>query len=141
MTRSIVVALALLVLTSCGGGSSAPSTFQIGGTVSGLANGASLTLSDNGTDSLTVNTNGMFTFGVQLGSGATYSVAVSAQPSTQLCSVSGSTGTVTSASVCPVAVSCVGPFVGGGTVTGLSSGLQLGVPDNGADPSTITADG
>src|SRR6267143_785465 len=145
MTRRIAVALALLVLTSCGGSgsapSSAPSTFQIGGTVSGLTSGASLTLSDNGTDSLTVNANGMFTFGVQLGSGATYSVAVSAQPSTQLCSVSGSTGTVTSASASSVAVSCAGPFVVGGTVTGLSSGLQLVVTDNGADTSTITADG
>src|SRR5580698_8794405 len=70
------VLLATLVMTGCGGtGSSSPSapsggtpdtagpsTFTIGGTVSGLAAGAQLKLNDNGSDALNVLANGTFTF-------------------------------------------------------------------------------
>ena len=46
--------------TGGGGGSTGP--FTIGGTVSGLAAGASMTLQDNGAESLVVSANGTFTF-------------------------------------------------------------------------------
>src|SRR2546430_6442599 len=96
MTRRIAGVLALLVLTSCGGGGSAPSpapsTFQIGGTVSGLASGASLTLSDNGTDSLTVNTNGMFTFPAALKPRARYTLPLAQQPSGRQCFLANPAG-------------------------------------------------
>ena len=142
MLRNIAVALALSVLASCGGsGSSGPTIFLIGGTVSGLASGESLTLSDNGTDSLTITSSGAFTFHTQLANSTTYSVTVSAQPSKQLCSITGSTGTVASQAVTSVAVTCVGPFSVGGTVGGLSSGLQLVLTDNGSDSNTIVANG
>ena len=143
MARYIPVGLALFILASCGGGgdSSGPAKFPIGGTVSGLASGESLTLSDNGTDSLSVTGSGAFSFHTQLASGTTYSVAVSAQPSKQLCSVTGSSGTVGSQGITSVAVSCVGPFAVGGTVSGLNSGVQLVLTNNGSDSNTIAANG
>jgi len=143
MARYIPVALALFILASCGGGgdSSGPAKFPIGGTVSGLASGESLTLSDNGTDSLSVTGSGAFSFHTQLASGTTYSVAVSVQPSKQLCSVTGSSGTVGSQGITSVAVSCVGPFAVGGTVSGLNSGVQLVLTNNGSDSNTIAANG
>ena len=50
-------ALAVWGLSGCGGGNS-----TIGGTISGLASGSSVTLQDNGADSLTVTANGSFSF-------------------------------------------------------------------------------
>src|SRR2546426_619090 len=123
------------LLASCGCGSSGPSAFPVGGMVSGLATGATVTLSDNGADSLTINANGAFTFGVPLRSGNTYSVAVTTQPSTQVCTVASGSGTVASQQVTSIKVSCVGPFLVGGSVSGLNSGLQAGLTNNGADAS------
>ena len=123
MTRPVAVALALLVLTSCGGGGSAPSTFQIGGTVSGLTSGASLTLSDNGTDSLTVNTNGMFTFPSALKPGASYTIAIAQQPSGEQCFLANAAGVVSASNVTNVDITCGVPML-----TVLAGGL--GGPGN-----------
>ena len=53
----------------------------IGGTVSGLATGASVVLQNNGGSNLTVRANGNFTFATPVNSGATYAVTVSRNPS------------------------------------------------------------
>jgi hypothetical protein len=74
----VLVSLGVVAaLGGCGGGgtspstgSPSPSTFAVSAAVSGLATGASLTLTDNGSDALTVTTNGTFTFGSKLASGA-----------------------------------------------------------------------
>jgi 6-phosphogluconolactonase (cycloisomerase 2 family)/environmental stress-induced protein Ves len=84
---------------------------SIGGTVSGLsgATGSSgLRLLDNLGDSLPVG-NGSFLFDQRLASGTTYSVTVSAQPTTpsQFCSVANGTGTVGSFDIVNVTVNCV----------------------------------
>jgi hypothetical protein len=83
--------------------------FTISGTVSHLAKGDVVVLEDNGTDQLTVSTNGPFTFKTKVLGGGTYSVTIQTQPSgsTDTCYVSGptSTGTV-SADVTNVAVTC-----------------------------------
>ena len=52
--RHVIGAAALLWLAACGGGLA-----TIGGTVSGLDAGGSVVLQDNGTDNLTVTTNGL----------------------------------------------------------------------------------
>ena len=57
------------------------SSFTVGGTVSGLAAGASLVLRNNGGNDLTVTSSGSFAFTTPLASGATYAVTVSTQPS------------------------------------------------------------
>jgi hypothetical protein len=98
-------------LTGCGGGGGAPAndpppvaTHTVGGTVSGLA--GTLTLQNNGGNDLGVTTDGQFTFGAALAEGSAFSVTVLAQPSSQICTVSGGTGTVSSADVTSVAVVC-----------------------------------
>ncbi len=77
----------------------------IGGTVTGLS--GTVVLQDNGTDTLTLSSNGPFTFPTALTSGAQYTVTVATFPTTQICSISNAAGTAT-ANVTNVAVSCTG---------------------------------
>jgi hypothetical protein len=91
----------------------AAATFSIGGTVSGLNSGTSVTLLDNGGDALTVTANGTFTFKTKIASGATYSVTVGTQPTGENCTVTNGSGTVGSANVTNVAVACSASTGGG----------------------------
>ncbi len=76
----------------------------ISGTVTGLS--GTVVLQD-GTDTLTIASNGPFTFPTALTSGAQYAVTVTQQPSTQICSITNGAGTAT-ANVTNVSVSCGG---------------------------------
>jgi alpha-tubulin suppressor-like RCC1 family protein len=118
-----------------------PTTFTIGGTVSGLANGASVVLQNNAGNDLTVSANGNFTFSAPVNSGAAYAVTVLTQPSTppQTCSVANGSGTA-SANVTNVAVTCVTGLLGiSGTVSGLIGSIVL--QNNAAGDQTISANG
>ncbi len=98
---------------SVGSGSgSGGTTYSVGGTVSGLS--GTVVLQDNGSDSLSVTANGSFTFATQLASGAAYAVTVQTNPSGQTCTVSDGSGTVSSANVTNVAISCATAGSGGG---------------------------
>jgi environmental stress-induced protein Ves len=125
------------VMVTCATGA-----FALRGTVSGLA-GTGLVLQNNGGDDLAVATNGQFSFPSPIASGATYSVTIRTQPSgpSQSCSVANGSGTIGSADVTNVVVSCAtGTFTIGGTVTGLQgSGLVL--RNNGGDDLTIAGNG
>ena len=105
-----------------------PVTATIGGTISGLAPGASVILQDNGGDSLTLTANGAFTFKTPVtGPTDAYAVTVNTQPTSpnQICTVTSGSGTAT-ANVTNVGVSCVLSYTVGGTVTGLvGTGLIL----------------
>src|SRR6185295_10269595 len=70
--------------------------FTIGGTISGLAPGDSITLRNNGVDTLVRSTNGGFTFAVLVASGQPYAVTVVSptSPISQTCTVTSGTGTV-----------------------------------------------
>ena len=118
-------------------------TFTIGGTLSGLNTGASITLLDNGGDSLTVTANGAFTFKTALASGKTYNVTVGTQPTGENCTVTNGSGTVGSANVTNVAVACktAATFTIGGSVSGLNSGTSVTLLDNGGDSLTVSANG
>jgi hypothetical protein len=120
----------------------ATGAFALRGTVSGLA-GTGLVLQNNGGDDLAIPTNGQFSFPSPIASGATYSVTVKTQPSgpSQSCSVANGTGTIGSADVSNVAVTCAtGRFTIGGTVTGLQ-GPGLVLRNNGGDDLTIAGNG
>ena len=145
MKTKSLLALAIIAfpffLISCGS-TTAPTTYSIGGTVSGLA-GTGLVLQDNGADSLTVSQNGSFTFPTALATGKAYAVTVLTQPSNpaQTCAVTfGGTGTAT-ANVVIVQVTCnTNTFTVGGSVSGLSgSGLVL--QNNGGNNLTVSANG
>jgi hypothetical protein len=117
--------------------------YSVGGTVVGLkaSSNAGLVLA-NGSDTVTVGSNGPFTFPMKVASGAQFDVTVDTNPTspTQTCTVSGETGTVGSAAVTSVVVNCAtNTYVIGGTATHLAgTGLVL---DNAADMVSVTANG
>jgi hypothetical protein len=148
-TRKVLGTLAtcwvLAVLGACSGdddtGSPTPktppaSTYTVGGTVSGLSSGAKVTLEDNGGDSLTVSTNGGFTFTTALAGGASYAVTISAQPVGESCKATSASGTVSSANVTTVAITCTpaATYTVGGTISGLTGSAQVTLELNGAGP-------
>jgi len=104
--------------------------FMVGGTITGLA-GSGLRLQNNGGDDLVVIASGSFTFATGVPSGASYNVAVVAQPTgpAQQCDVvsNTNTGIVGGQNVTSVQINCVTTeFSIGGTVTGMNGrGLQL----------------
>jgi hypothetical protein len=79
-----------------------------------------------------------FTFTNSLASGTSYAVTVQSSPSGQTCSVANGTGTIGSANVSNVVVTCSDQaYTIGGTVSGLNgSGLVLA---NGADHLTVSS--
>ncbi|MBC3860902.1 hypothetical protein H8K32_02225 [Undibacterium jejuense] len=131
-----------LVIAGCGGSSNAP----IGGTLTGLAGGSTLTLLNNNANPLTLGANGFFTFSLYLPSGSGYNVTVNSQPIGQTCSVTNGTGTVSSngAAVTNVAVNCVANLPNNnivfGNLTGLPAGKQV-VLTNAQDTLTLTVNG
>jgi alpha-tubulin suppressor-like RCC1 family protein len=135
------------ILAACGGGGgstgTASTSYSVGGTASGLT-GSGLVLQNNAGDDLSVTANGSFNFGAALASGSAYQVVVKTQPASpaQVCSVTNGGGTVATANVTAVAVTCVNAaaYSVGGTVTGLTgSGLVL--QDSGASDLSVAASG
>jgi hypothetical protein len=102
-------------------------TFTVGGIVSGLS--GSVTLRNNAGDDLATNTNGNFTFNTALPGGSAYAVTVFSQPAGQTCTVANGSGTIGSANVTNVAVTCatdpVAAFTVGGVVAGLNGIITL----------------
>ncbi|MGC2636279.1 MAG: kelch repeat-containing protein [Acidobacteriaceae bacterium] len=131
VTLSAVISVSLSpLLVGCsgiggGGGTTPPppppSTYTVGGTVTGLLAGNSITLTDNGSDSLTVTANGAFTFAPQLDSGAAYSLTLAAPtPTAQPCTSTYGAGIIDGADVNLVNVFCGLPG-GAGTFTAAGS--------------------
>jgi 6-phosphogluconolactonase (cycloisomerase 2 family) len=124
------------------GGNLAAPSFVIGGSVSGLA-GAGLILQYNAGNDLSVATNGAFSFTTPVPSGGAYAVTVKSQPTgpAQTCSVASGSGTVGSANVSDVAITCAtNNYALGGTVSGLN-GTGLVLRNNGGNDLTINANG
>ncbi|MFC1701360.1 IPTL-CTERM sorting domain-containing protein, partial [Pseudomonadota bacterium] len=118
-------------------------TYSVGGNVSGLT-GTGLQLQNNGADPLAVAADGPFTFAIELTDGSAYAVTVSSQPTGQSCTVSNGSGTIATADVTNVAVTCVADVVTthsvGGNVSGLT-GPRLIMRNNGKDRLVVYADG
>jgi len=114
-----------------------PSTYPIGGTVSGLNGSVTLNLTGTNpanTQTLIRTANGTFTFPAALQSGSNWTVSVAAQPANQTCTVTSGTGSNLSASVTNVYVSCTtnlsytvtGNANPGGTISMLSAQVKSG---------------
>jgi Putative esterase len=86
------------------GGNASGATFTVGGTVSGLS--GTVVLQDNGGDDLSVGANGSFTFATALAAGAAYNVTVKTNPAGQACTVASGSGTIGSADVTGVGITC-----------------------------------
>ena len=127
--------------------------FTVGGTLTGLPAGDTLTLQDNGSDNLTLSTNGTFTFPTALPNGYAYSVTVSGTggglPIT--CTLTNGSGIISGANVTNVAVQSTYPALTGnldvdmynaavwdGTANGGVPAVML--TENGG-PFRVTADG
>ena len=119
------------------------STYTVGGSVSGLIS-TGLALQNNAADTLAIAADGPFTFATALADGSAYAVTVSTQPEGQTCSVSNGSGTIASANVTNVSVTCVTDvtptYSVGGSVSGLT-GSGLALQNNGADTLAVTSDG
>ena len=149
-TKSFVQGLGLLcmmIIGACNGGivpklpvPPSPQTFTVGGSVSGLT-GSGLVLQNNGGDNLTIATSGNFTFATALASGAAFNVTVKTQPlsPTQTCVVTNPTGTLGSANITNVVVTCTtNTYSIGGSVTGLT-GAGLVLQDNAGNDLAVAA--
>ena len=98
----------------------APATYSIAGTVTGLLDYGSLTLLNNGADPIVQATDGGFSFSVSVAAGGAYAVSVNAEPLWQSCSVANGSGlangNVNNVSVnCAVAQSMVSTIAGSST--------------------------
>jgi uncharacterized repeat protein (TIGR03803 family) len=130
-----------LALSGCGGDSSSnigPSvqTYSLSGTVSGLTS-SGLVLTVDGT-AVSVTASGTTQrLATSLPSGMSYTVTVQTQPMGETCSVAGGTGTIGSANVANVVVTCSDrAYSLGGTISGLNgAGLVLA---NGSDTLSVS---
>jgi hypothetical protein len=115
--RVLCCTLAAAGLSACGGG-------EVGGNVSGLGSGLSLTLNNNQVDALTITRNGSFTFAKSLSAESAYAVTVETQPVGQLCEVANGSGSLNADAdtVDNVTVTCANSA----SITGSLSGLVLG---------------
>jgi hypothetical protein len=114
---------------------------SLGGSVSGLAAGESVTLA-NGAKTVTVSANGSFAFADKVDQGSTYTVTVTTSPAGKQCSVTNGSGTVGATDVTNVAVTCSSnAYTVGGSVSGLAAGGTLKLLNNGADELTVSANG
>jgi len=153
--RFVALSVCSAFVAACGGGGSGgdstpqqptppATTYSIGGTLSGLASGASVALQNNGGANATLSANGTFTFTGALSSGAAYAVTVLTQPTGQTCTVTNGSGTAT-ANVTNVAVACVttppNTFTVGGAVSGLAAGTSVVLQNNGGSNLTVSANG
>jgi N-acetylneuraminic acid mutarotase len=122
-----------------------PIDYSIGGSVSGLITGRTITLEDNGGNATPVSgpVSGSvgFTFSTGVASGSNYTVSISAQPVGQSCSLTNSSGIVAAANVTNVGVSCADiDYNIGVSVSGLS-GNGLVLEDNGGDNLSVAPSG
>ena len=118
-------------------------SYTIGGTASGLGSGKTVVLTLNGGADLSVSSNSSFTFGTALTSAQTYTVAIKTQPVAQSCSVTNGSGTIGSASISNITVTCtdLNALTVGGTLTGLTSGISVVLSLNGGNDLTLTTNG
>jgi 6-phosphogluconolactonase (cycloisomerase 2 family) len=117
-------------------------TFNIGGSVTGMAGGTQVTLDNNGANPVTVAANGPFAFTTPVVYGGSYAVTVVTQPTGQICTASNGSGTSVATNVTAVNIVCsTATYTVGGNITGLASGAQVTIDNNGANPLTATASG
>jgi hypothetical protein len=119
--------------------------FTVGGTLTGLPAGDTVTLQDNGSDNLTLSANGTFTFPTALPNGHAYSITVRGiffgglTPTT--CTLTNRSGTISGANVTNVAAQCAytedcPPWTGNPDVDMLNAAVSDGT-DNGGVPAVM----
>jgi hypothetical protein len=135
----IAAALVAAVLSGCGGGGDA----SVGGTVSGLDEGAAVRLQLNGDETLVVPANGPFRFEDEILAGRRYEVTVVGQPARASCTVTNGSGRIGNDAdrVDDVAVVCTRAHAVGGTVSGLATDSSVRLQLNDDTTVTVSRDG
>jgi uncharacterized repeat protein (TIGR03803 family) len=113
-------------------------SYTVGGTISGLISSGMVLV--NGSDMLAVKSGASnFTMPTPVAYTSAYAVTVQTQPTGLTCSLSNGTGTMGSAAITNIVVTCsANTYTVGGTISGLTaSGLVL--LDNGGDATTLSA--
>jgi hypothetical protein len=80
-------------------GTGAEPTYSVGGTLSGLGTGLTITLQNNGGDDKALTANGVYSMPTTTVSGSTYSITVSGQPTGMNCVITNGTGTFASSNI------------------------------------------
>ena len=138
---ALLVSCGLLALAGCNdegnGNGGRAQTYTLSASISGLSSDG-LTLAVNGTAKPVAQAESTLELASNLSPGTQYAVTVATQPAGQSCSVAGGSGTITSANVANVVVTCASlAFDLGGTIIGLNGdGLVLA---NGADTLSVSA--
>jgi hypothetical protein len=117
--------------------------YTVGGTLTGLPAGDTVTLQDNGSDNLTLNTNGTFTFPTALPNGHAYSVTISGTgggTETTHTLMNGS-GTISGANVTNVSVLCPPLYTGNFDVDMYNAAVADGTANGGVPAVMLTENG
>lgn len=147
MSRRVVIVVSSVLLSLGLSGCLFFGFATVGGTLTGLPSGTSVTLQNNGRDNLTLTQNGRFTFNNTLDDGDDYNVTVLTRPASANCTPSNNTGSINSKGddVENVLVTCVASGNLTGTVSGLATGafvrLSNGVAGSGAATLDVNANG
>ena len=113
-------------------------TYTIGGSASGLT--GQVTLLNNGSDPLSVSSNGGFTFTTPVADSSSYSVTVRTQPTGQTCTVSSGYGASVNGNISNISIICsTNTYTVSGNISGLSG--QLTLFNNLSDAKTVTSNG
>ena len=121
-------------------------SYTIGGTLTGLDSGESVTLINNGNlkSALVLTAYGSFSFLTPVAYGSSYNVTVETQPNGEICSVNYGQGAGVSKNITTVKVVCNNStYTIGGTVRGLTSGENVTLINNGdtKNPAIESANG
>ena len=122
--------------------------YAVGGTLTGLPAGDTITLQDNGSDSLTLSTNGTFTFPTALPNGQSYFVTVSGtgggtslQTAIYPPVTANGSGTISGANVTNVAVQCTPIYTGNLDVDMYNAAVEDGTANGGVPGVMLTENG
>ncbi len=109
---------------------------SVGGTLSGLPAGQSVTLHSSTGEDLALDEDGAYVFSQLFG--GSYEVTIATQPAEGTCTIANSSASI-SADVTDVDVTCTSNFSIAGTVSGLPATETVTLLNNGIDPTLVSA--
>lgn len=110
-----------------GGGGGSDSTYTVGGNVSGLGTGNTVSLQLDGSASEVLATgNGPFSFSSPLSRRDSYTVTVTEQPGGVSCSVTNGSGTINKTDITNVSITCETPVTSLGHLEGAGDSIMRG---------------
>jgi hypothetical protein len=104
LRRAITPLLIVLLIAGCGGSDNA-ARYGVGVTVKGLT--GTLVVQNSPTNSLTITSDGTYSFPQKYPNGVEYNVSIASQPDGQGCRISNATGTIAGAEVTAPSITCL----------------------------------